>query len=212
MLPMKQLDILGKLFGSATRVKALKFFLLNQDGGFAVSDVATRLRLKDAVVKKELSELAKIGFLKPKVVVLSVVGKRTTKKKKVNGFVANREFALREPLRNLLIESGGMHVPDLAVRFTGTGKISLFVLSGVFLHDADRMIDMMIVGDRLDRKAIDTEVKKIEAEIGKELRYAVFDTEEFMYRLKMYDKLLRDTFDYPHTKIISKIDLPELRS
>jgi hypothetical protein len=40
---------------------------------------------------------------------------------------------------------------------------------------------------------------------------ALFDTEEFMYRLKMYDKLLRDVLDYPHEKIVNKIDHPELR-
>jgi len=69
---------------------------------------------------------------------------------------------------------------------------------------------LTIVGDRLDKKMIDIEVKKIESEIGKELRYAVFDTEEFMYRLKMYDKLIRDLLDYPHTKIINKLSHPEL--
>jgi hypothetical protein len=79
------------------------------------------------------------------------------------------------------------------------------------MHDNDRMADLMIVGDRLDRKMIEGEIKKLESEVGKELRYALFDTEEFMYRLKMYDKLLRDVLDYPHEKIVNKIDHPELR-
>ena len=118
---------------------------------------------------------------------------------------------MREPLRNLLIESGGMHIPDIAARFNSAGKITLFVVSGIFLQDPDRSTDLMIVGDRLDKKAIENEMRKIESEIGKELRYAVFDTPEFMYRLKMYDKLLRDIFDYPHQKVINKIDHPELR-
>ena len=207
---MKQIDILGKLFGSPTRVKVMKFFLLNAEGGFAVPDIASRLRTKDALVKSELNDLVKTGFVKPKVVTATIVGKRSTKKKKMNGFIANKDFVLREALRNLLIESGGMHIPDLAARFNGVGKIGLFVVSGIFLHDPDRSMDLMIVGDRLDRKTIDAEIKKVESEIGKELRYAIFDTPEFMYRLKMYDKLIRDIFDYPHHKIIDKIDSPEL--
>lgn len=207
---MKQLDILGKLFGSGTRVKIMKFFLLNQETGFAVADIANRLRVKPPFVRAEIKDLVAIGFIKPKIITVVSVSKKNTKKK-VSGFIANREFALNQPLRELLIESGGMHISDLGSRFAGTGKITLFVTSGIFMRDTDRMLDMMIAGDRLDRKMIEAEIKKLESEIGKELRYALFDTEEFMYRLKMYDKLIRDVLDYPHEKIVNKIDHPELK-
>ena len=63
----------------------------------------------------------------------------------------------------------------------------------------------------MNRKNIETEIKKIEADIGKELKYAVFDLDEFLYRLNMYDKLIRDVLDFPHEKLINKIDRPELR-
>lgn len=208
---MKQIDILGKLFGSPTRVKLLKFFLLNQESGFAVADMATRLRVKAPLIRSEMKDLVAIGLAKPKVVTVTIQGSRKTTKKKMPGFIANKEFGLVHPLRDLLIESGGMHISDIGSRFAGTGKINLFVVSGIFMHDADRMADLMIVGDRLDRKMIEGEIKKLESEIGKELRYALFDTEEFMYRLKMYDKLLRDVLDYPHEKIVNKIDHPELK-
>lgn len=208
---MKQIDILGKLFGSGTRVKLMKFFLLNQDIGFAVPDIATRLRVKPELIRAELKILVTIDFIKPKVVTVTLVGKRKTSKKKLPGFIANKDFGLIQPLRDLLIESGGMHISDLGPRFASTGKINLFIVSGIFLHDAERMVDLLIVGDRLDRKMVETEVKKLESEVGKELRYALFDTDEFMYRLKMYDKLLRDVLDYPHEKVVSKIDHPELK-
>lgn len=208
---MKQFDILGVVFGSTTRVKVLKFFLLNADEAFSVDDIAIRLRVKPKLLKPELVNLSKVGFIKAKVITKLVEKKYTKIKKKYNGFTANKQFILREPLRNLLIESGGMHIPDIAARFNSAGKITLFVVSGIFLQDPDRSTDLMIVGDRLDKKTIEHEMRKIESEIGKELRYAVFDTSEFMYRLKMYDKLLRDIFDYPHQKVINKIDHPELR-
>ena len=208
---MKQIDILGKLFGSATRVKLMKFFLLNQDGGFAVPDIATRLRAKPELVRAELKDLLAIGFVKSKTVTVTVVGARKTTKKKLPGFVTNKDFGLTQPLRDLLIESGGMRISDLGPRFSSTGKISLFIVSGIFLHDAGRMVDLLIVGDRLDRKMVESEIRKLESEVGKELRYALFDTDEFMYRLKMYDKLLRDVLDYPHEKVVNKIDHPELK-
>jgi hypothetical protein len=104
-----------------------------------------------------------------------------------------------------------MNLRDLPSRFGKMGKVKLFIASGIFLRDPDRTMDVMIVGDQLNRGIIDRNVKELESEIGKELRYAVFGTDEFMYRLNMYDKLLRDVLDYPHEKLINKIDHPELR-
>ena len=51
----------------------------------------------------------------------------------------------------------------------------------------------------------------MEAEIGKELRYAAFEAPEFEYRVKMYDKLIRDIFDFPHKTILNKLGLVEDR-
>jgi predicted ArsR family transcriptional regulator len=79
---MKQIDILGKLFGSGTRVKLMKFFLLNQDGGFAIPDIATRLRVKPELIRSELKDLLAIGFVKSKIVTVTIVGVRKTTKKK----------------------------------------------------------------------------------------------------------------------------------
>jgi hypothetical protein len=49
----------------------------------------------------------------------------------------------------------------------------------------------------------------MEAEIGKELRYAYFSTDEFRYRLSMYDKLIRDILDYPHRVLLDKLGILE---
>lgn len=208
---MKQLDILGRLFGSMTRVKLMKFFLLNQDTALSVEDLALRLRVKTKMIKDDLVELAKVGMIKQKIVTKVIVRGRTSRKKKSRGYVANKEFSLSEPLWTLLIDAAGTHIPDLLPRFNKVGKVGLFIVSGIFLHDSDRAMDLMIVGDRLERKVIDRKIKELESEIGKELRYAVFETSEFIYRLNMYDKLLRDILDYPHEKLINKIDHPELR-
>ncbi len=208
---MKQLDILGKLFGSLVRVKLMKVFLLNQETVCTLEDLALRLRVKPRVIKEDLALLVRIGFVKPKSLVKIIVKKKSSIRKKMKGFVMNKDFLLEESLRGLLVDSSSMHVQELPSRFSKAGKMSLFIVSGMFLHDEDRSLDLMIVGDRLDRKLIDRKIKELESEIGKELRYSVFDTSEFMYRLNMYDKLLRDVLDYPHEKLINKIDHPELR-
>jgi hypothetical protein len=208
---MKQLDILGKLFGSMYRVKLMKFFLLNQEEPIALEDLADRLRVKSKAITVELNELVKVGMIKPRMVTKIIETARTKKKKKLKGFVAVKDFALNEPLRNLLIDATGTHIPDVLPRFAKAGKIGLFIVAGIFIHESNSVMDLMIVGERLNRKTIERKIKELESEIGKELRYAIFDTAEFMYRMNMYDKLLRDVLDYPHEKVINKIDHPELR-
>ena len=52
-------------------------------------------------------------------------------------------------------------------------------------------------------------IKNLEAEIGKELRYVYFSTEDFKYRLSMCDKLMRDILDYPHKKVLNKLGIIE---
>ena len=59
----------------------------------------------------------------------------------------------------------------------------------------------------MKRNKIEEGVKKIEAEIGTELSYAVFDTKEFIYRINMYDKLVRDILDYPHEIVLQTKEL-----
>jgi len=69
---------------------------------------------------------------------------------------------------------------------------------------------MLVVGDHLRRSTLENYMRSLEAEIGKELRYAAFETSEFNYRLGMYDKLVRDILDYPHRTVLDRIGLPPM--
>ena len=59
----------------------------------------------------------------------------------------------------------------------------------------------------MKRGKIEMGIRKLEAEIGTELVYAIFDTKEFLYRLSMYDKLVRDILDFPHEVILQTKEL-----
>jgi hypothetical protein len=68
-------------------------------------------------------------------------------------------------------------------------------------------VDLLIVGDRMKRGKIEKGIRRLEAEIGAELVYAIFETKEFNYRLNMYDKLVRDILDYPHEVLFQAKEL-----
>jgi len=211
LLGMKQLK---HIFGSEPRVKIMRLFLFNDVTPYDIDEVAKRARITKPVARKEINILYKVGFLKKKQYTKEIILKPLKKskesrmsKKKVAGWMMNENFALINPLRTLLIESPLVSTKDLISRFKGIGQVKMIVLSGIFMRDNMRLVDILIVGNKLKKKVIDKTVKNIEAEIGKEIRYALFEEKDFMYRMDMYDKLLRDVFDYKHHKVLDKFKI-----
>jgi len=91
--------------------------------------------------------------------------------------------------------------------FKKVGRVKFLAVSGIFIKNKDSRVDLLIVGDKLKKNKIEEGVKKLEAEIGMELVYAVFETKEFVYRLSMYDKLVRDILDFPHEIVLQAKEL-----
>jgi len=194
------METLAKLFGGQARVKIMRLFLLNDGSAFELEEVSSRSRVLKANARKEVNALSAMGFIKHKII--SKEGSRGTKKK-VTGFYLNQSFKHLESIRDLLVDPD-LLVEDgsLAERFKQIGKIKLMIVSGVFIGDRESRVDVLIVGDKLKKNVLQQVMKVLEAEIGKELDYVVFDTEEFKYRLDMYDKLVCDVIDLPHLKLI----------
>lgn len=207
-------EILGKIMGSAARVKLMRLFLFHPGHGFTRDELVKKTKTAAPVLRSELSLLEKGEFILKKemtrVIVTASKKGSVSKKKKVIAYILNDEFPLIQPLQELLLESELVALSDLPTRFKKVGKIKLFIISGIFMRDAHRSLDMLIVGDKLDVGLLQKNIALLESEVGKELRYATFTTEEFMYRIKMYDKLIRDVFDFPHQKLINQIAISQL--
>lgn len=204
------MDILGNLFSSDPLVKMMRLFLMNQEESFTLAEIANRTLSKDQSVRRELDILEQIGFVRQKAVIRETVNKKNekaTRKLKVPAWEIDKSFHYLEPLYSLLIEYDTLKQNDIVARFRPAGKIKLLVVSGVFIKDPESRADLLVVGDNLNRKKIENVVKFFEAQLGKELQYAIFDTEEFVYRRDMYDKLLCDIFDGNHEVLISSSGL-----
>ncbi len=194
------MEILAKLFGGGDKVKVLKLFILNPDLILEGKEVAGRCKATPNSARHELLGLKAIGFLKPQKRVEK--GKRT-----INGWQLNPAFPYIGHLKGLLKTELVTRKLELTGRFSAAGKIKLLLIAGIFIQDNDSRADLVLVGDRLKRGAIERAVKSMEAEIGRELNYAIFETSDFLYRLEAYDKFIRDLLDYPHEKIINKLGI-----
>lgn len=199
------MEILGKLLGGVARVKIMRLFLLNPDTGFEGSDVSERSRLAPAVARRVIVQLAGMDLITKRTFTKEMKNRRTGKvtKKRVQGWFLNPEFPYINELRQLLVEGEFFKHAELAKRFKPAGRIQLLVVSGIFIQDSESRLDLLIVGDNLKKNLIQKVVSVLESELGKELAYAVFETADFRYRISMYDKLLRDVFDYAHEPLIA---------
>lgn len=189
------MDPLAKLFGSAARVKLLRLFLFNDDLAFLASDAAFRARLTKDVARKELTQLVNTGILRKKA------GKSPV------AYMADKRFAHYDALKIFLRTTTDVSDSAIINSLKKAGTVKLVVLSGLFTGALESKVDVLIVGDRLEERPLATAIHGLEAELGRELRFACFTSEQFKYRLGVYDRLLRDVFDYPNRVIIDRIGL-----
>ncbi len=203
------MDILGIIFNSQARIKILRLFLLNPIDTFDIRDIAQKSKVKPTEVRKELSLLKKAGVLESKSFFKIVLPKpksaKTGSKKRTVGFRLNPKFSLLIPLKNLIISETPLNRDEISKRFRSVGKIKFLALSGIFLDEPDARIDVLVVGDNLNKRAIESTLRSIEAEVGRELSYGALETAEFLYRISVYDKFVRDILDFRHDRVIDKL-------
>ena len=193
------MDILAKLFGGQARVRIMRLFLLNKENYFEIGEISSRSRVAKGNVRKELNSLLAIGFAKQKSITKE--GSRGAKKK-VAVWQLDGSFQYLKQVREILVDPSLLIQENLVERFRPIGKIKLMIVSGVFIGDPKSRADLLIVGDKIKKNVLQQVIKGLEAEIGKELDYVVFDSLEFKYRMDMYDKLVCDIIELPHEKLV----------
>ncbi len=203
------MDTLTALFESPAKVKLLRLFLFNASTAFLVKELFDRVKCPLPAVKRELNVLIRAGIIKRKDVSKEIqVGrgkKIITKKLSGSGYVLNDKFAYLEPLKNFLTVTSLQADESLAKRFTNAGKIKLFIAAGVFIQNWDSRVDLLIVGDELNLPRIESVITSIESEIGKEIAYSAFETQDFEYRYGIHDRLVRDILDYQHITLLDRL-------
>ena len=200
------MEALEKLFGSAARVKVLKFFLFNTGEIFEKNILTSRTKVSSSNLQKELNLLEKVGLIRKKSFFITKEGRGgKVYKTRTKGYETVIEHKLFIPLQNLLIKTSPMSSNALVQRLARHGKLKLVIGAGVFIQDPDSRIDLLIVGDDVKESSLKNTIAVLESEIGKQLRYTVLTVQDFKYRLGVYDRLVRDILDYPHQIFLDKI-------
>jgi len=190
-------DALQKLFGNPARIKLLRLFLFNPRRPFTFADMTDRSRVNGKTLRKEIKLFTEINVVKKARRAASAPGAR---------FVLNDTFEYREPLQTLLLNTHTQSDSILG-RLRGVGGLRLLILAGVFMGEWEGSLDLLVVGERINEKKLRERVRRLESEIGRELRYATLTTQDFYYRLNMNDHLVRDVLDLPHKVVLDRLNV-----
>jgi len=189
------MDKLSKLFGSPARLKMLRLFVFNKESSLTLAEVAQRTKLSKESARREVTELLASGLLKKR-------GERAATRYQVDS-----KFEHLSALNDFILETTSVRPQKILATLKRAGSLRLVALSGHFTGIVEPQIDLLVVGENIDERALAHAVHALEAELGREIRYASFATADFRYRLGVYDRLIRDVFDYPHRLLIDKIGL-----
>ena len=141
------------------------------------------------------------------------IRKRKFARKSVQGSDLNRLYQLNKrwpylnELKSFVLKVSPPAFPKIEKDLYKLGRIKLAVVTGVFLNLKDTRVDLMVVGDDIDFKKFIDFIKKLEGDMGLELRYVVLGADEFKYRYDMFDRFVHDILEYPHRKVVNRIKI-----
>lgn len=196
-------DPLSILFGSQARVKLLRFFLFNPSKDFTFDEISRRAKLVRRTARTEMNALEKAEVIKKKQIYSELPGR--SKKSRVMAYAINKNFPDLQSLQNFLFETAPINAKTILKHLRKAGPLDFVCMSGVFLRDFEHRLDIMIAMKKISETKVENAIRALEAEIGIEIRFAVFTSEDLIYRVGMYDKLTRDVFDYAHQILVDKI-------
>ncbi|MDO8481818.1 MAG: hypothetical protein Q7S75_01910 [bacterium] len=209
-------DFLSVFLGNQVRAKLSRAFAFNESEAFTLGGVAKRSGVSTQAAAREIKALEKIGIIK-KVKDTGNKQKKTRLgarirnvspgTKRENAWILNAEFKHLRALSSFIHEVSPVRYENIVAALKSSGRLSTVIVSGCFMGDATRPVDIIVVIDNVNESRLLHAIKSLETTFGREIRYASFSTPEFRYRLTIQDHLIRDTIDYPHHVLLDRAHL-----
>jgi len=201
--------MLEKLFGSKTRVKILKLFLLHPAEKFYIRQLSRDLKLQLNSVRRELENLENFGILTSNFKSEETAGqkgKAAAAGQEKKYFRANPDFILFDEIKALMVKAQILYEKDFVRKLEAIGKIKLLILTGVFVNNANTLIDILLVG-KINKIKLARLIRELEVELGREINFTVFNQREFKYRRDITDIFLYGILDGKKMVVIDQVGL-----
>ena len=203
-------DFLAEILGSVPRARILRVFVFSPSEPFTLARVAKRAGVSPNLASREIRALEQLGVIKEGKIAITLANKTKKTvhgKQKEHAWIFNEEFKYARAVSLFVHEISPVKYGNIVDSLKRTGRIAAVILSGSFLGDPSRPVDIIIAGEALEEGKLERAIKALEPQFGREIRYAAFSTPEFRYRLTVQDRLIRDTLDYPHLVLLDRARL-----
>ena len=186
-------EILENLFRSKAEVKLLRLFLNNSEKEYLFNEIISNSKVKASLARKEINNFIKIKFL--------------VQRKKLNKvyYSVNKDFIFYNELKRLIFKASPTSSEKISGQVIKLGRIRFVLISGIFLNSDKGKVDILIVGENINRARLKTFLSNIEAEVGKGINYVCMSTDELRYRKSMFDKFIINIFESPHKVLIDRM-------
>jgi hypothetical protein len=200
--------MLEKLFGSNTRVKILKLFLLHPQEKYYIRQLSRDLKLQLNSVRRELENLEHFGILTSDIrnEAGPASSKETAGGQEKKYFRANPDFVLFDEIKALIVKAQILYEKDFVRKLEAFGKVKLLVLTGIFVNNPNTLIDILLVG-KINKIKLVKLIKELEIELGREINFTVFDPREFKYRRDITDIFLYGILEGKKLIVIDEVGL-----
>lgn len=177
--------MLKRLFTSTTRVKLLTIFLLNPEQEFFIRELTRELNEQINSIRRELDNLRRLGLL------------RAREKNRKKYYAVNKNFLLFNELKAIVVK-GISNKDEITKRIAALGTVDVLVFSGIFVN-RDSLIDLLIVGD-IDKEKLEDYLNN-ELDTSRPIKFSIMSRDDYLYRLKCYDKFLMELLQAPENLI-----------
>ena len=195
-------DPLVSILGEEIRAKIVRLLVINKTSVFDKEEIIKSLKVSKArtltVIKNLIADGIVINKKGVRRVEKKVKGKLKTVREEFTGIAFNSRYKYRAILEDLILHTIPSDRDILIKRLASLSGLKILITTGIFARDNDATADLLLVGDDMDDKEIESIIKGAETIIGRDLRCIILDTNEFVYRFNIHDQLIRGILDYQH--------------
>jgi len=172
---------LQNLMISRVRVKMLELFFLNTEEMYYVRQITREIKEEINAVRRELARLLSCGLLKSEE-----RGNRLY-------YFLNKRYLYYQEIQQMIVKGTGLG-KKIRKKRRKLGKLNFVMFSGRYIRGLNPTrdeVDLLVIGD-IVLPELQALVKEAEKHLGRELNYAVFSLEEFVFRKTRRDPFVMD--------------------
>jgi DNA-binding transcriptional ArsR family regulator len=180
---------------SRVRVKVMELFFTHPDGIYYVREITREIKEEINAVRRELDRMTQTGLL------------RSESRGNRLYYSLNPRYFFYPELQQMVAKSTGLGKKVIKNR-SRLGDLQFVMFSGKFIRKVrprQDEVDLLVIGDVV-LPELQTLVKEEEAQLGREMNYAVFSLDEFNFRKTRRDPFIMDILFGTRVMIIGSED------